>query len=65
MAKNSQLHLFIETEALDTLRRESTDLGVSLSELCRQKLRKPSYLTRIETLIDKLEYKTCTVPKNI
>ena len=54
MKKNNQLHIFIETKLLNALRKEADDKGVSLSELCRSKLRKRPQLDRIESKVDRL-----------
>lgn len=54
MKKNNQLHIFIETKLLNTLRKEADDKGVSLSELSRSKLREKPQLDRIESKIDKI-----------
>ena len=52
MKKNSQLHLFLESEILDSLKKEADNENLSVSELCRNKIRKNSQLTRIEFKID-------------
>ncbi len=52
--KNSQLHLVIETHKLTKLKEEANEQKVSLSELCRQKLRPRPQLDRIENKLDKL-----------
>ncbi len=54
MKKNSQLHLVIETPKLNRLKEEAKEQRVSLSELCRQKLRPRPQLDRIEHKLDKL-----------
>jgi len=62
MVKNSQIHLVLETELFETLKREAQDNNISVSELCRQKLRKGSQLTRIEILLESLVKK---VPEEV
>ncbi len=57
MGKNSQIHLFLETELLEALKWEADENKISISELCRQKLRECSKLTRIEILLEKLNSK--------
>ena len=52
--KNSQLHLVLETGLWESLKREASDIGVSVSELCRKKLGADSQLTRIEMKLEKL-----------
>jgi hypothetical protein len=54
MKKNNQLHIFIETKLLEKLIEEATKEGVSLSELCRSKLRRKPQLDRIEERIEKI-----------
>jgi hypothetical protein len=56
MSKNFQIHLRIETEVIDRLKKEADEEGISLGELCRQKLRQNSKLERIESAID--EFRT-------
>jgi len=57
MPKNSQLHLLLETDLLETLKRDAEKSGISVSELCRQKLREFSQLTKIEIMLEKLDKK--------
>ena len=57
MGKNSQIHLFLETNLLESLKKESIERGISLSELCRLKLIETTQLTRIELSLDRLERK--------
>lgn len=57
MGKNSQLHIVLETELLIALKKEATERGLSVSELCRQKLRECSQLTRIEMKLERLTHK--------
>jgi len=52
--KNSHIHILIETEAVDNLKEEAKSKEISLSELCRQKLKDNSQLDRIEEKIDRL-----------
>ena len=52
--KYSQIHLFLETDLKEALERESRDESISISELCRKKLRQSSQLTRIEILLEKI-----------
>ena len=54
MKKNSQIHLVLETELLEILKKESLEKKISVSEHIRQKLRETSQLTRIELLLEKL-----------
>ena len=54
MKKIFQIHLLLEKDLKEALEREATDRNLSLSELCRQKLRETSQFTRIELLLEKL-----------
>jgi hypothetical protein len=55
--KNSQLHLFLETDLLNKLRKEAKEQGVSVSSLCRQKLRNSYNLENIKKSLDELNKK--------
>ena len=54
MGKNHQIHLFLEKELKEALDKEAKDRNISISELCRHKLRQYSQLTRIEILLEKI-----------
>ncbi len=51
MKKNSEIHLKLETDLLDKLKKQALEEDVSISEICRRKLKEASQLTRIEYLI--------------
>jgi hypothetical protein len=51
MKKNSQIHLVIETELFELLKRESEKTSLSFSEYCRRKLRDNIKLEVIEKLL--------------
>lgn len=51
MKKNFQIHLRIETEVIEALRKQAQECGTSLGELCRQKIRGHSHLSKIESLL--------------
>jgi vacuolar-type H+-ATPase subunit I/STV1 len=57
MVKNNQVHVFLGKELKDKLKREASERGISLSELCRQKLNSDSQLTRIEESIAEIRLK--------
>jgi hypothetical protein len=57
MKKNCQLHLFLETDLLETLQKEAQENDVSISEMCRQKLRQSSRLKKIEILLENINCK--------
>jgi len=48
MKKNSQIHLFLETNLAERLRKQADDMNISISELCRRKLKEIPQLMRIE-----------------
>lgn len=54
MKKNSQIHLYLETELLEKLKKQATAVEISVSELCRRKLKDIPQLNRIERLIENL-----------
>ncbi len=54
MKKTFQLHLRIESEVIESLRRQAQETHITLGELCRQKLRANTQLTRIEMLMENL-----------
>ena len=51
MPKNAQIHLLIETELLELLRKESKKSSVGFAEYCRRKLRENCKLEVIERLL--------------
>ena len=51
MRKNFQIHLLIESELADSLKREAEEHGVMFSEYCRRKLRENSRLEVIEKML--------------
>ena len=54
MLKNYQIHLNIESEVIDQLKKEAKSRGITLSALCREKLQQGNTLKRIETKLDSL-----------
>jgi hypothetical protein len=54
MGKNSQVHLFLETSLKNKLKKEAEEKCISVSELCRQKLRENDRLGMIEFKLDLL-----------
>ena len=57
MGKNSQIHLFLETEILESLKIEAGNLDISLSQLCRKKLKECPQLNRIESKLEEIQKK--------
>ena len=51
MKKNAQLHLLIETDLLELLKKESQKNSVGFAEYCRRKLRENCKLEIIERLL--------------
>ena len=54
MKKNAQLHFVIEVREINKLKNEAEEKKISLSELCRVKLRKNTQFDRIEGKLDRL-----------
>ena len=54
MKKNSKLRIVIETEVFDRIKNQAKENEVSISEFCRQKLREPFPLQRIESRLEDL-----------
>ena len=52
LKKNSHLHIFMETQLHDKLKKEADEKNISLSELARWKLRDNNQLDRIERKMD-------------
>lgn len=57
MWKNSHVHLLLETEFLDRLKKEAQEAEITLSELCRRKLKNETQLSRIERTITEINKK--------
>jgi hypothetical protein len=57
MRKNAQLHLLIESEILDHLRKEASMEEITISDLCRAKLNQNSRLARIESILTEINKK--------
>jgi hypothetical protein len=58
MKKNSQIHLFLETDLKEKLEKQAQEQELSFSELCRQKLKENDRLMRIEDMLEKLISRT-------
>ena len=54
MKKNHQIHLFLEKDLKEKLQKEADRLNISLSELCRHKLKNSFPLTKTKFLLEKL-----------
>lgn len=55
MKKNSQIHVYLETQFKEKLIREANEEGISFSELCRQKLNENSQLKKIEFILGQIK----------
>lgn len=54
MKKNYKLRIRLETSVVDILKREAEVENVTLSELCRNKLRSSPKLNKIELMLERL-----------
>ena len=52
MRKNYKLKIPIESETIEELKKEANTQMISLSELCRKKLRKNNQLDKIENVLN-------------
>ena len=52
MKKNSQIHIWLETELKEKIERQAQEDNISLGELCRQRLRENSKLVKIEMMLN-------------
>ncbi len=52
--KNSHIHLLLETNLKEKLIKEAEEKGISISELCRQKLRDDTQLDQIEEKLNRV-----------
>ncbi len=57
MNKNSQIHFYIETSVLNDLKILADQEGITLSKLCREKLRDYSLLARIQEILENINKK--------
>ena len=57
MKKNSQIHFFIETDILESLKLKAKDEGITLSKLCREKLREYGLLIKVFETLEKINNK--------
>lgn len=64
MRKNFQVHLYLETELVEKLKKEALEKRKSVSDICRQKLREDTQLDRIEMMIGKIYKHQCIEDSN-
>lgn len=57
MNKNSQIHLYIETNALESLKLKAKEECMSLSQLCRERLRDHEILTKLYRALEQINNK--------
>ena len=57
MNKNSQIHFYIETEVLKILKARALEENITLSKLCREKLRDYSLLCKLQDTLDNINNK--------
>jgi len=55
--KNSQIHLYLETELFEKLRKQAEENNISISELCRMKCRENSQIQKIESIVREINEK--------
>ena len=53
--KNSQIHFTLDTDLMNELRKEAKETGMSISEICRQKLRDSEQLKEIKKDLEGLK----------
>lgn len=54
MKKNTQLHLVVETELFERLKKQAQEEGLTISESCRNKLKENSRIIKIEMMVEKI-----------
>ncbi len=57
MNKNSQIHFYIETSILQDLKRRASQEGITISKLCREKLRDYSLLASLQETLNNMNRK--------
>lgn len=57
MKKNSQIHLVIETEAINDLKKEATENEITFSELIRRKIKTPYAINCIKLMVEEMHRK--------
>ena len=54
MKKNAHIHLLVESELLEKIKKQAEHQELTISELCRQRLKDNSQLDRIELLLENI-----------
>ena len=57
MKKNVKIHLIIESDTYEALKKEAIENDLSFAEIYRQKLRQSPALKRIEMILERIESK--------
>ena len=57
MKKNAQIHFYLETDLLNSLKKRSNDEGFTISGFCRKKLREIPQFTRMESIMLEIDRK--------
>lgn len=57
MKKNYKLHLLLDKNLAEMLKKQSEEMGVPLSEICRQRLKEQTKLDRIEIMLERISEK--------
>ena len=54
MKNNVRLYFKISSEFYEEVKKEANDKGISVAQLCRQKLKTSDKLDRVELILEKL-----------
>ena len=57
MNKNSQIHFYIETDVLNILKSKAKEEGITISKLCREKLREYGLLVKVFEVLEEIKKK--------
>lgn len=57
MNKNSQIHFYLETSVLQELKKIAVGEGITISKLCREKLRDYSLLAKLQETLNHINEK--------
>ena len=55
MKKNSQIHFYIETDVLNILKSKAKEEGITISKLCREKLREYGLLVKVFEVLEEIK----------
>ena len=54
MKKNYKVNLLMETEEVENLKKEASEISLTFSELIRQKLKPNHHIIKIELILEKI-----------